>query len=138
MLDKWFDANLSIADAPLVLEIYDLLKQLFIARFSPSSRQMMLEKLRALCGQYDSSGRLQPTTLPLTHPTPSISFANKRFCFTGTFKYGTRNMCKQAVRDLGGSVGLISTLTDYLVVGSRATEAWMHASYGTKIASAVH
>ena len=66
-----------------------------------------------------------------------IVVPNRQFCFTGTFLFGPRRKCADAVTGLGGVVrdGLSKSL-DYLVLGSIATETWAHSSFGRKVEQA--
>lgn len=80
---------------------------------------------------------LKSTALPLDDPAPDITFVGKLFCLTGTFAHGSRRACEDAVQKLAGEVGSITAKTDYLVIGSYATDTWAHSSYGRKIEKAV-
>lgn len=78
------------------------------------------------------------TSLPLTTPPPEIVYPTRGFCFTGTFAFGTRKACEAAVASRRGApCGSVTSSVDYLVIGSLATKAWMHSSYGRKIEQAV-
>ncbi|MBI3418677.1 MAG: BRCT domain-containing protein [Proteobacteria bacterium] len=88
-------------------------------------------------GDFELGEILKSSTLPLDHPPPSISFKDRRFCFTGTFSTGARKDCEEAVCNLGGSTGSLTMETDYLVVGIYATDSWAHSSYGRKIEKAL-
>lgn len=78
------------------------------------------------------------TSLPLDSPPPEILYPTKGFCFTGTFAFGTRKVCEAAVASRRGApCSSVTSSVDYLVIGSRATRAWMHSSYGRKIEQAI-
>jgi hypothetical protein len=78
------------------------------------------------------------TQLPLDVPCPSILFDNHRYCFTGTFVYGTRDACEQAVAERGGHTHpRVTRDVDYLVVGTMVTESWITSTHGRKILKAV-
>ncbi|MGS1017093.1 BRCT domain-containing protein [Allosphingosinicella humi] len=76
---------------------------------------------------------LKSTTLPLCQPAPELTFVSQLYCFTGTFNYGRRPYCEQAVIDRGGACGSLTKKTDVLVIGVYATESWKHSSFGNKI-----
>lgn len=78
------------------------------------------------------------STLPLNIPAPTLQFADRSFCFTGVFEFGTRADCHEAVERQGGmpAKGITKKL-HYLVIGNIGSEAWRHTSFGTKIAKAV-
>ncbi len=89
-----------------------------------------------LTGRMNSDGSLQPTSLPVSIPQPALEFSDRKYCFTGTFRYGTRIACENAVLRRGGTVHPHVTLAvDYLVIGSEATDDWLHSSYGSKIST---
>jgi NAD-dependent DNA ligase len=75
---------------------------------------------------------------PFDDPLPEISIQCKSFCFTGAFDYGSRSDCRQAVVSRGGSLtDGVTSETDVLVIGSKASPAWAHGSYGHKIEAAM-
>jgi hypothetical protein len=86
----------------------------------------------------EAEGVQASTNLPLTQPAPTVLFPEHLFCFTGTFAFGTRKVCEAAVMARQARcTRSISSSVQYLVIGSRATRAWMHSSYGRKIEAAV-
>ncbi|MFC1626428.1 BRCT domain-containing protein [Pseudomonadota bacterium] len=79
----------------------------------------------------------QSTSLPV-NPNANIIIPNNTFCFTGTFIYGTRKKCEQAVLERGGmSINRVSQKIDYLVLGSLITGSWAQTSFGRKIEKAI-
>jgi len=73
----------------------------------------------------------------LTYPLPILMFVGRTFVLTGTFRYGRKRACAEAVCALGASVGAAVTHdTDYLVVGSLGDKAWAYGFFGTKIEKA--
>lgn len=86
---------------------------------------------------YDSF-RNNSSTLPLCSPPPDIAFANKFFCFTGKFLYGTRNRCEKEIEQRGGlAQRQPAQNTNYLVIGHLGSTDWMHTAFGRKIEDAV-
>lgn len=103
-------------------------------------RQDLLELLRDLIGGKPAAGKAVnfASALPLTQPAPDIVFADKTFCFTGTFAFGQRKDCQAAVARLGGTPqDKVTTRLDYLVIGSLGNEDWMHSTFGRKIQQAL-
>lgn len=103
-------------------------------------RQELLELLRDLIGGKPAAGKAVnfASALPLTQPAPDIAFADKTFCFTGTFAFGQRKDCQAAVARLGGKPqDKVTTRLDYLVIGSLGNEDWMHSTFGRKIQQAL-
>jgi hypothetical protein len=78
------------------------------------------------------------TKLPLDNPAPSVRIRGSSFCFTGKFIYGTRKVCENAVAVRGGlPKKSVYSDTDFLIVGTMATEAWVHGIFGRKIEEAI-
>lgn len=69
---------------------------------------------------------------------PIIDFAGRRFCLTGEFVFGPREVCTAAIERRGGEVipGITKKLS-YLVVGGLGSDEWKHGSFGTKIEKAL-
>lgn len=63
-----------------------------------------------------------------------IEFENKRFCFTGLAKTGSRKMLQEMVQSLGAipTKDVVPNL-DYLVIGAQSTPCWACSSYGLTI-----
>lgn len=77
------------------------------------------------------------TTLPV-NDVPNLIIPGNLFCFTGTFVFGTRTKCQNAVIERGGMVAdSITKKLDYLVIGTLATREWKHTSHGLKIEKAM-
>ncbi len=78
------------------------------------------------------------STLPLDDPPPSINFNDHVFVVTGTFEFGPRSAVVEAIEARGGTVrDVLSSRTDYLVVGMLGSRDWIHSSYGRKIEQAL-
>lgn len=69
---------------------------------------------------------------------PVVDFAGRRFCLTGEFVFGPREVCAAAIERRGGEVipGITKKL-NYLVVGGLGSQEWKHGSFGTKIEKAL-
>jgi hypothetical protein len=93
----------------------------------------LLELLKGLCGTSAPGELLKSSSLPLCKPPPVLIFEGRRYCFAGTFNFGRRKECEQAVVTLGGTCGELTKKTAFLVVGVYATDSWKHSAYGTKI-----
>ena len=75
---------------------------------------------------------------PFDDPLPEIPIQGKSFCFTGAFDYGSRSCCREAVVSRSGSfTDGVTSETDVLVIGSKASPAWSHGNYGSKIEAAM-
>jgi BRCA1 C Terminus (BRCT) domain len=134
ILEEWLEQNDPMANYELIEEIVEAVEE---AAMDDSEIPALHEILRAFVGGSDLRNPL-PTSLPLTNPLPSLSFSGQRFCFSGTFEFGTRTDCYKAVVVLGATVdAVISASTNVLVIGSKVTPSWKHSSYGNKILQAV-
>ena len=67
------------------------------------------------------------TAVPFADPLPTLDFDGRRYCFTGTFTFGTRDACETSVAERGAVAGSLTRNTDILVVGHYATESWLHS-----------
>jgi NAD-dependent DNA ligase len=137
-LQKWLVANTAVKDNPviscLLVRINDMLADNMLDN---NESQELLDTLRQFSGgDFEIGELLKSSTLPLDDPQPEITFNNASFCFTGTFAFGTRKHCEEAVLLRGGSSDALTAKTNYLVVGIYATDTWAHSSYGRKIEKA--
>jgi NAD-dependent DNA ligase len=134
-LQKWLVAHLEVVKNPvsanLLMRINDILKD---GTLGPDEAQDLFETLAKFSGgDFELGELLKSCSLPLDEPAPDIEFADREFCFTGTFAFGTRKVCESEVTTRGAKAGSLTTKTDYLVVGVYATDSWAHSSYGRKI-----
>ncbi|WP_210485726.1 BRCT domain-containing protein [Microvirga antarctica] len=137
-LQKWLAANIHISDQPLIRTLYQRVNDILADGLADEvERAELLDTLNRFSSRDFELGEiLKATTLPLCDPAPVLSFANKRFCFTGTFGYGQRKHCEQAVTSRGSIAGPLNQTINYLVIGVYATESWKHSSFGHKILKA--
>jgi NAD-dependent DNA ligase len=137
-LQSWLLNNLSISHQPLIATLYHRVGEILADGVAdPDECADLLAALtRFTAGDAELGEAAKATTLPLCDPAPSLSFAGRRYCFTGTFSFGQRRHCEQAVESRGGSVGSLTRQTDFLVIGAYATDSWKHSSFGQKIMKA--
>lgn len=136
---RWVESNRLVTENPLVNAIYQrLADMLHDGKLDDDEQKELVESIVAFVGGAPMpDGINYATTLPITKPEPSITVPGARFCFTGTFAFGTRSECEAAVLAQGASAGSLTKGTDYLVIGIYATDSWAHSSYGRKIEKAV-
>ena len=82
----------------------------------------------------------EPTTagLPLDPEPRTVRMAGNMFVFTGTGVFGTRKMMQDATIRAGGTVERSITMrTNFVVLGTYVTPAWVHQSFGRKIEKAM-
>ena len=131
-LFKWIVANRPLSDNSVVRLLYDrVAKVLADGQLDSDESADLLDAVTRF------SAGVKTTSLPLCNPAPTIKFANSTFCFTGTFAFGSRKECENAVMGRGGIAGSLTLKTNYLVIGAYATDSWAHSSYGRKIEKAV-
>ena len=137
-LQAWLAANMHLADQPLVRLLYDRVAEILAdGSVDPDEQIDLLHDLKSLSANDLELGEvLKSTTLPLCHPPPSLDFIGKRYTFTGTFQFGQRRHCEEAVVAKGADCGSLTRQTDFLVIGVYATESWKHSSFGNKIMKA--
>jgi len=67
-----------------------------------------------------------------------IDFHSTRFCLTGNFIYGPKEVCRTAIEERGGTVmPSITHEPEILVVGGLGVDQWRSGSLGDKIEAAL-
>ena len=67
-----------------------------------------------------------------------IEFDQTRFCLTGNFVYGPRDVCKIAIERRGGIVApSVSSEAQFLVVGALGVDEWRDGGLGAEIEAAM-
>lgn len=137
-LQTWLAANQAITGNPVIANLYGRVAEVLSDGIvDEEEHQELFQALQDFSGNDVEMGEaLKSTTLPLCEPAPEMSFAGRTYCFTGTFSYGRRPVCEQAVAERGGMCGSLTRKTDVLVIGVYATESWKHSSFGHKILKA--
>lgn len=137
-LQKWLAANMAVTDQSIIRGLYRRINEILSdGVLDDDEKSDLFDALQKFSGQAIELGEvLKPTTLPIDDPEPALIFLEKRYCFTGTFNFGTRKECEKAVTALGAQAGGLSQKTNVLVIGAYATESWKHSPYGNKIISA--
>lgn len=137
-LQKWLAANLAVSNQPLIGTLYRRINDVLAdGQMDAEEKALLLDTLNSFSSRDFELGEvLKSSTLPLCDPAPSLSFAGRSYCFTGTFIYGQRKACEAAVVDRGGRARGLGRKTDVLVIGAYATESWKHSTFGNKILQA--
>lgn len=138
-LQAWLAANAATSGNRVLGLLYRRVAEMLSDGVLDADEQRdLFEALRSFGSDRIEVGEVQkPTTLPYTNPAPSLTFPERRYCFTGTFGFGTRKDCEAAISTRGGLAGSLTEATHFLIVGSYATESWKHSSFGNKISKAV-
>lgn len=137
-LQKWLAANYTISDQPVIRTLYSRVSEMLSDGFlDPEESADLLETLNRFSNlDFELGEVLKSTSLPLCEPQPNLVFEGNLYCFTGTFNYGQRKHCEEAVVLRGGACGSLTRKTNVLVIGMYATESWKHSSFGNKIMKA--
>jgi NAD-dependent DNA ligase len=137
-LQRWLVSNLAISQQPLISSLYQRVGE--ILADGVAEQEECADLFAALnafaAGEFELGEVMKSTSLPLCEPPPAVAIPESCFCFTGTFSFGQRKHCEQAVMERGGTIGSLTRKTDFLVVGAYATESWKHSSFGNKILKA--
>lgn len=138
-LQRWLAGNADITNQPVVRTLYQRVNEiLHDGIVDEDEKADLLDTLNRFSSRDFELGEvLKSTTLPLCSPAPALTFASQSYCFTGTFTFGNRKACEEAVTFKGAQTGPLSAKTNVLVIGLYATDSWKHSSFGTKILKAV-
>lgn len=137
-LQKWLATNAAITEHAILAALYRRVDAVLHDGFVDVEEQRELfDALNAFSDTTFELGEvLKPATLPLCSPSPAVSFRGKSYCFTGSFNYGRRTECEEAVAHRGGTAGSLTQKTDFLVIGAYVTDSWKHSTFGHKIVKA--
>lgn len=138
-LQKWLAANADISNQPLIHVLYHRVNEILADGVADAEEQAdLFDTLNRFVSNDTELGEdLKPSSLPLCNPAPTLTFANRSYCFTGTFNFGQRKACEQVITERGGTAGSLTRKTHVLVIGSYVTSSWKHSSFGDKIERAV-
>ena len=137
-LQKWLAANMAVSDQPFVKVLYQRVGEILADGVADADERIeLLDTLNRFSNRDFELGEvLKPTSLPLSDPLPTLDFSGRLYCFTGTFNFGQRKHCEQAIADRGGFSSGLTQKVQYLVIGAYATDSWKHSSFGNKILQA--
>jgi len=137
-LQNWLTANTAVSDNPVIAILLQRVNAMLADDIlDDEEASELLQTLQSFAGGHVELGELlKSSQLPLDDPPPRIVIPSRRFCFTGTFAFGTRRDCENAVRQRDGIPGKLTRDTDYLIVGLYATDSWAHSTFGRKIEKA--
>lgn len=137
-LQKWLVANGSVSDQPIIRTLYMRVAEILAdGVVDEMEKEELFDTLNRFAdGDFELGEVLKATSLPLDSPLPKLIFSGKTYCFTGTFNFGQRRHCEEAVTERGAYIGGLSKKTNVLVIGVYATDSWKHSSFGNKILKA--
>ena len=135
-IGQWIENHREIAERWPVNVLYVRLTEMLKDGILTSDEQAeLLTTLRDLTGESSLFQQANKSTnLPVDKPAPEVEFANKSFCLTGKFVFGSNLECEETIRELGGNVVSMPTKdTDYLVIGELCSPDWVHTTFGRSI-----
>ncbi|MGR9171682.1 BRCT domain-containing protein [Rhizobium sp. KDH_Rht_773_N] len=137
-LQKWLAANGSVSDQPIIRTLYMRVAEILAdGVVDEMEKEELFDTLNRFAdGGFELGEALKATSLPLDSPLPELTFDGQNYCFTGTFNFGQRKHCEEAVTTRGGFAGGLTRKTNVLVIGVYATDSWKHSSFGNKILKA--
>lgn len=137
-LRTWLAGHVGIVEQPLLAGLYRRVTEILQdGSADPEECKELFTTLTSIGQNEPEIGEVvKSCTLPLCSPAPPVVIAERSFCFTGTFNFGGRSSCEEAVVTRGGLAGSLTRKTNYLVIGVYATESWKHSTFGNKILKA--
>lgn len=135
---NWIQQAKQNIDDPVVEILTDRLADMLSdGKIDEEEKEELWHILKNFTG-YTKAGYKAPTALPLNNPPPKVIHRGKKFAFTGLTAFAPRHECMKIVEDLGGINSKNVTLdTNFLVVGTIASEFWKHSTHGLKIKKAM-
>jgi len=138
-LYRWLAASEGAHANPMIALLMERIRDIFTDGYVDEDERADLTDvlMRLTSNDFELGEALKATELPLTEPAPNIQFDSMTFCLTGTFSYGKRGACESLIERLGGRCAKnLTQSTNYLVIGSYATDSWKQSSFGRKIEQA--
>lgn len=135
---RWLQTNVKNTGNPMIRNLLDRVSEyLHDGMWTGEEADDLLETLHRFTGGEATAGAQKSTDLPIDAPLPVLQIPERSFCFTGTFAFGSRRDCTEAVERRGGIGCALNQRTHYLVIGVYATGSWAHSSFGRKIEKAL-
>ena len=138
-LQDWLRAN-QATESLYVSRLLDHLEQVLKdGVLDQDEARELHDALMSWTGGGGADGEESTTaSLPLDPDPRTVRIAGNVFVFTGTGVFGTRRMMQDATVQAGGTVERNITMqTNFVVLGTYVTPAWVHQSFGRKIEKAM-
>lgn len=139
MLQSWLRLN-HRTDNPYVSRLLDQVERVLAdGVLDEDEGRELHDALMSWTGGGGTDGEESTTaSLPLDPDPRTVRIAGNIFVFTGTGVFGTRKMMQDATIRAGGTVERSITMrTNFVVLGTYVTPAWVHQSFGRKIERAM-
>lgn len=139
VLQDWLRRSRETGDPHIIRLFEHVEKVLEDGVLDEDESRELRDALLSWTGGGGSDGEEYTTaSLPLDPEPRSVHIASNIFVFTGTGTFGTRKAMQKATVDAGGAVERgITIRTNYVVLGTYVTPAWVHQSFGRKIEKAM-
>jgi NAD-dependent DNA ligase len=139
-LSQWLESHYSVTSAFPGNVIHDRIKEVLAdGVIDEAERSHLVDTLNMLI-----EDRLDELTdqVDLTElwfdEVGLIEFDNTKFCLTGNFVYGPREVCQTAIEDRGGIVSQsVDTAAEFLVIGGLGVDEWRSGGLGVEIETAM-
>ena len=139
MLQSWLRVN-HRTDNPYVSQLLDQVERVLEdGVLDEDEGRELHDALMSWTGSGGADGEESTTAaLPLDPEPRTVRMAGNMFVFTGTGIFGTRKMMQDATIRAGGTAERSITMrTNFVVLGTYVTPAWVHQSFGRKIEKAM-
>lgn len=139
-LKTWCNENEHISGEYPANIIFRRVHEVLIDKvITDEERQYLLHELTTISGNdFSNTGSALPEHIAsIFDDDPTVIFKQNEFVFTGSFMFGTRVACAEAVQKRGATVKeYVTHDTNYLVVGARSSPDWIAENFGRKIQKA--
>lgn len=128
-------AHRALSDCYTNLEVYKKLKRTFkSSRYSTGSREQIYT--------YDIAKDTVSTCSFSDHiyiPLENLNLQGKNIVITGDFTFGSRGAVESFLTSKGANIKKsVNKMTDFLIIGSQASNAYKFGNYGNKTADALN
>ena len=139
-LNEWMEAHYSIASTFPGNAVHERIKTVLEdGVITEEERSHLVDTLSMLIDDRleDLAEQVDLTELWFDE-VGSIEFERTRFCLTGNFVYGSRDVCTMAIEQRGGIVTpSVNGEVQYLVVGALGVDEWRVGGLGAEIEAAM-
>jgi hypothetical protein len=139
LISAWLGGHAGMSDRPMIRTLFgqvgDVLSDRTLDETEYAGLLETLNSVSALGGAWGTPAA-EVADLPFCRPVPELDFDSQIYCFLGTFAFGQRRYCEQAVIDLGSTCAPFSRKTDALVIGAYAMADWRQHSLADSVVQA--
>lgn len=140
LLRSWIERHPELVTVWPVTEVAEMLESILEDSVVTSAERLRLESLLDAVSNTSFktvANAVRSESLQLDD-VDDIAFSGQRFCLTGNFLYGDKDLCTSEIERRGGSVSSgVSKKVDFLVVGGLGSAEWKHGNFGTKVVKAI-